>query len=227
MILLKEVEQKAILTEQLSRFLAPHVVDKMAKRANLVQTRRKAVGTIIFADIRGFTNFSEAYGASEVVDLLNDYFDRLVRIVFKYEGVVDKYIGDALMAVFGTLEDETDPEYRSVAAALEFITAIADMNRERKVMGKHPISIGVGVNTGELVTGFIGCAQRLEYTSIGDTVNTSSRICSMAGKDEVLISETTYQAVRDWVNVRPVGMRQFKGKTQEVMVYQAIGIRSK
>ncbi|KAI9343067.1 hypothetical protein DFJ73DRAFT_524033 [Zopfochytrium polystomum] len=227
MILLNEVEQKAILTEQLSRFLAPHVVDKMAKRANLVQSRRKAVGTILFADIRGFTNFSEAHGAAEVVDLLNDYFERLVRIVFKYEGVVDKYIGDALMAVFGTLEDEVDSEYRSVAAALEFIDAINEMNKERSAQGKPPISIGVGVNTGELVTGFIGSPQRLEYTSIGDTVNTSSRICSMAGKDQVLISDTTYQQIKDLVVVNQVGYRQFKGKTQEVMVYQALSIKKK
>lgn len=224
MVLLKEVEQKAVLTEQLSRFLAPHVVDKMAKRANLVQSRRKTVGTIIFADIRGFTNFSEAYGASEVVDLLNDFFERLVRIVFKYEGVVDKYIGDALMAAFGTLEDEKDAEYRSVAAALEFIEAINEMNEERKTKGKEPIQVGVGVNTGEVVTGFIGSTQRLEYTSIGDTVNTSSRICSMAGKDQVLISETTYQPIKGLLTVNPVGLRQFKGKKQEVMVYEAISI---
>ncbi|KAI9331254.1 hypothetical protein DFJ73DRAFT_85730 [Zopfochytrium polystomum] len=228
MILVKEVEQKARITEQLSRFLAPHVVDKMAQRGNLIHSSgREITGTIIFVDIRGFTNFSEAHGPTEVVDLLNDYFERLVRIVFKYEGVVDKYIGDALMAVFGTLDEETDAEYRSVATALEFVQTINDMNEDRRRQGKEPISIGVGVNTGELLAGFIGCAQRLEYTCIGDTVNTSSRICSMAEKDQVLISEMTYQAVKNLVNVRPVGYRQFKGKTQEVMVYEALSLKKK
>ncbi|KAJ3194269.1 hypothetical protein HK101_003114 [Irineochytrium annulatum] len=227
-ILIKEVEQKAKITEQLSRFLAPHVVDRMTSRGNPIQRGgRELVGTIIFADIRGFTNLSEKVGPQEVVNLLNDYFERLVDIVFKYEGVVDKYIGDALMAVFGSMEDETDAEWRSVAAALEFKEGMREMNDERKRQGKDIISIGVGVNTGELLCGFIGSSQRLEYTCIGDTVNTTSRICDMSSKDQILISETTYQAVKEWVVAEPVGYRQFKGKTTEVMVYEAISIRPK
>ncbi|KAJ3078423.1 hypothetical protein HK102_004522 [Quaeritorhiza haematococci] len=225
-ILIKEVETKARITEQLSRFLAPHVVDRMVNRTEIIRKGgREIVGTIIFADIRGFTNLSEACGPSEVVNLLNDYFERLVRIVFKYDGVVDKYIGDALMAVFGTLEEEQDAEFRSVAAALEFTKAMSEMNEERRRAGKNPISIGVGVNTGELLAGFIGCSQRLEYTCIGDTVNTSSRICSMAEKDQVLISQYTYEPIKDRIIARPVGYRQFKGKQKEVMVYEALGIK--
>ncbi|KAJ3291532.1 hypothetical protein HDU76_007260 [Blyttiomyces sp. JEL0837] len=227
MLLIKEVEQKARITEQLSRFLAPHVVDKMAQRNLISSSGRELVGTIIFVDIRGFTNFSEKVGPAEVVNLLNDYFERLVRIVFKYEGVVDKYIGDALMAVFGTLEEEKDAEYRSVAAALEFKTTIKEMNEDRVRRGKEAISIGVGVNTGELVAGFIGSIQRLEYTCIGDTVNTSSRICDMAKQDQVYISETTYEAIKDYVTVEPVGYRQFKGKRKEVMIYEALAIKPK
>jgi adenylate cyclase len=150
---------------------------------------------------------------------------QLVKIVFKWDGVVDKFIGDALMAVFGTLEGEGDAEYRATAAAIEFKRALHDMNTERARSGKEAISIGVGVNTGVLLAGFIGSAQRLEYTCIGDTVNTSSRICSMAERDQVLISESTYLVVRDRVNVVPVGLRQFKGKETEVMVYEARGLR--
>jgi adenylate cyclase len=172
---------------------------------------RLITGTIIFVDIRGFTKLSEkAGGPSEVVDMLNDYFERvfpyhpnsqLVKCVFKYDGVVDKYIGDALMAVFGTLEDEKEAEFRAVGAALEFITAIAEMNEERARARLPKITIGVGVNTGELVAGFIGCSKRLEYTCIGDTVNTSSRICDVAEPNQVLISETTYEAVKDRIQV--------------------------
>ncbi|KAJ3201111.1 hypothetical protein HDU82_008355, partial [Entophlyctis luteolus] len=185
MILMREVETKARITEQLSRFLPPHVVEKMAERGNIIQrSGREMVGTIVFVDIRGFTNLSENMGPGEVVNILNDYFERLVRVVFKYEGVVDKYIGDALMAVFGTLDEETDSEYRSVAAAMEYIETMRDMNEARARQHKSPINIGVGVNTGNLLAGFIGCAQRLEYTCIGDTVNTSSRICDMAKSDQ-------------------------------------------
>ncbi|KAJ3382689.1 hypothetical protein HDU84_004111, partial [Entophlyctis sp. JEL0112] len=216
MILMREVETKARITEQLSRFLPPHVVEKMAERGNIIQrSGREMVGTIVFVDIRGFTNLSENMGPGEVVNILNDYFERLVRVVFKYEGVVDKYIGDALMAVFGTLDEETDSEYRSVAAAMEYIETMRDMNEARARQHKSPINIGVGVNTGNLLAGFIGCAQRLEYTCIGDTVNTSSRICDMAKSDQVLISEFTYEHIKDWVTVQPVGYRQFKGKKKE------------
>ncbi|KAJ3028395.1 UNVERIFIED_CONTAM: hypothetical protein HDU68_001789 [Siphonaria sp. JEL0065] len=229
MILMREVETKARITEQLSRFLPPHVVDKMAERGgSLIQrSGREMVGTIVFVDIRGFTNLSESIGPAEVVNILNDYFERLVRVVFKYEGVVDKYIGDALMAVFGTLDEETDAEYRSVATALEFVETIRDMNDGRIRQGKVPIKIGVGVNTGNLLAGFIGSAQRLEYTCIGDTVNTSSRICDMATNDQVLISEFTYDRVKPWVKADPVGYRQFKGKKKEVMIYQVHSIEKK
>ncbi|RKP04200.1 hypothetical protein CXG81DRAFT_8565 [Caulochytrium protostelioides] len=224
--LVKEVENKARMTEQLSRFLPPHVVYRMTTRNEIIRKGgREISGTIIFADIRGFTQLSERSPPAEIVALLNDYFERLVRIVFKYEGVVDKYIGDALMATFGTLEEETDAEFRSVAAALEFKTTLQEMNMERAARGQEAVAIGVGVNTGPLLAGFIGCSQRLEYTCIGDTVNTSSRICSMAQADQVLISDETYALVRDRILARPVGSRQFKGKTREVMVYEALGFK--
>ncbi|KAI9203358.1 nucleotide cyclase [Polychytrium aggregatum] len=224
-ILIKEVEQKARITEQLSRFLAPHVVDRMVNRSDISRSGgRELVGTIVFVDIRGFTHLSETCEPSEVVSLLNDYFERLVRIVFKYEGVVDKYIGDALMAVFGTLEGEVDAEYRSVAAGIEFVKAIDVMSEERQRIGKAPISIGVGINTGEILAGFIGCSQRLEYTCIGDAVNTSSRICDSAKSGQVLISETTYEFVKDRIECRPIGSQHFKGKTREVMIYEAVRV---
>ncbi|KAJ3033092.1 hypothetical protein HDV00_006737 [Rhizophlyctis rosea] len=228
-ILVKEVEMKARVEEQLSRFLPGHVVERLMeggrKGGEIIRKGgRMTEGTIVFVDIRGFTNLSEKCGTGEVVNLLNDYFERLVKIVFKYEGVVDKYIGDALMAAFGTLDHETDSEYRAVAASLEFVQAIEEMNVGRVRDGKEAIKIGVGVNTGELLAGFIGSQQRLEYTCIGDTVNTSSRICSMASVNQVLISETTYRAVKGRVEVESVGMRQFKGKQKEVMVYEATGL---
>ncbi|KAI8621866.1 nucleotide cyclase [Chytriomyces sp. MP71] len=228
MILMREVETKARITEQLSRFLPPHVVEKMAERGGLIQrSGREMVGTLVFVDIRGFTNLSESIGPGEVVNMLNDYFERLVRVVFKYEGIVDKYIGDCLMAVFGTLDEEVDSEYRSVAAAMEFIDTISEMNEDRARRGKEPIKIGVGVNTGNLLAGFIGCAQRLEYTCIGDAVNTASRLCDAAAKDQVLISEDTYQRVKQWVKVEPVGPKKFKGKVNEVMTYQVLSIDPK
>lgn len=147
-----------------------------------------------------------------------------MKSVFKFDGVVDKYIGDALMAVFGTLEDEKEAEFRAVGAALEFISVISEMNEERRRAGKKSITIGVGVNTGELVAGFIGCSKRLEFTCIGDTVNTASRICDCAEPNQVLISESTYEAVKDRIEADDEGGRMFKGKKKEVRVYEAKGL---
>ncbi|TPX32988.1 hypothetical protein SmJEL517_g04037 [Synchytrium microbalum] len=229
-ILVKEVQNKARLTENLSRFLSPHVVLKMTEKDGIHAIRRgggrETMGTIVFVDIRGFTNMSEKSPAADVVELLNEYFERLVKVVFNYDGVVDKYIGDALMATFGTLQGETDAEFRAVCAALDFRRQIAELNMERKRQNKQPIVIGVGVNTGSCLAGFIGCSSRLEYTVIGDSVNTSSRICSMAGENQVLIAESTYESVKNRVESRFLGKKKLKGKIHDVGVYEVITARA-
>ncbi|KAJ3304525.1 hypothetical protein HDV03_002734 [Kappamyces sp. JEL0829] len=223
MNLIREVEAKVKITEQLSRFLPPHVVEKMTNRSELIRKGgREMVGTVVFADIRGFTVLSEKSTTTEVVMLLNEYFERLVKIVFKYDGIVDKYIGDCIMAVFGTLEDQAEAEYRATMAGIEFQQAIADMNDERVRNRKFPISVGVGINTGLLLAGFIGSSQRLEYTVIGDTVNTSSRICDSCAGDAVYISESTYQRVQNAIVCKPVGPKQVKGKREPIMIYEAM-----
>lgn len=146
--------------------------------------------------------------------------------------MVDKYIGDALMAVFGTLEDDMNAEFRAVQAAFEFKQAIKDMNEDRARFNKEPISIGVGVNTGtlainlgDMLAGFIGSSLRLEYTVIGDNVNISSRICAMSSKNQILISEYTYEHVAHLIEAVQVGSRQFKGKEREVMVWEVLSIK--
>lgn len=128
------------------------------------------------------------------------------------------------MAVFGTLENEKDGEFRAVGAALDFITAIGEMNADRARAKLPKISIGVGVNTGELVAGFIGCSKRLEYTCIGDTVNTASRICDAAEPNQVLISERTYDCVKGRIQTVDAGTKKFKGKEKETQLYEALGM---
>ncbi|KAJ1512369.1 hypothetical protein HMI54_008474 [Coelomomyces lativittatus] len=227
--LFAQLQTEIRVTEQLQRFLPPQVISRMVKKEEVIRKGGCEMnGTIIFADIRGFTNLSEKSSPSEVFDLLNDYFERLVQIVFKYNGVVDKFIGDELMAVFGTLDDPTadltPSVLNSVHAALEFKTAIALMNEERVKQHQLPIAIGVGLNTGRLMSGFMGSSQRLEYTCIGDTVNLASRICGYASADQVLLSEETAKYIKGRIDVRFVGARQFKGKEKETRVYEAIGI---
>jgi adenylate cyclase len=222
--LIKDIEKEVTIREQLGRFLAPPVVENVIKNGeeHIKKGGIRTTGTILFADIRSFTEFSEKSTPEEVVELLNDFFERLVNIVFKYDGILDKYIGDCIMAQFGTLPDQMESEYKACCAALEFKEAVAEMNKERGIRGCEPISIGVGVNTGPLVAGFIGSSKRLEYTSIGDTVNTSSRICSLADKDQVLISESTLRFVAHRFETRFVDQKQFKGKTKEVRVFEIV-----
>lgn len=221
--LVRQIEEEAKTRMQLNRFLPPHVVEEMVAGGGkpIQKGGRELEASVVFCDIRGFTGISESHGPQEVVDLLNDYFERLVEVVFKRHGVLDKFIGDALMASWGTI-DGTEPvesTYNCVAAAIEFRDTIRDLNMERQEQGQDPIRMGVGVNTGKLVAGYMGAKRRLEYTVIGDTVNTASRLCGLADGDQVIIAESTYKLVKDRVEARYLGLRQVKGKEREVGVY--------
>ncbi len=225
--LVRQIEEETKTRGQLSRFLPPHVVEEMIQgRGRPIQKGgREVEASVVFCDIRGFTSMSEtAGGPQDVVDLLNEYFERLVEVVFNFHGVLDKFIGDALMASWGAIEDEKkdDAVFNCVAAAIEFRDVIRELNEERAARGKEPIKMGVGVNTGRLVAGYMGSRRRLEFTVIGDTVNTASRLCSLAGGDQVLISEATYQPVAERIEAKYLGTRQVKGKEQGVGVYEVL-----
>ena len=226
--LLRKVEEDAKTRNQLSRFLAPHIVEQMVndKGQAIVKGGREVTASVLFCDIRGFTAMSEAAGGpQDIVDLLNDYFERLVEVVFEYHGVVDKYIGDALMAHWGTLSQDENPTINAVAAAVGFRDAIRQFNAERVAEGLMPIGMGVGVNSGPLVAGYMGAKKRLEYTVIGDTVNTASRLCGLAEPDQVVISAATLSEIRDLVEVEYLGTKKVKGKEQGVEAYQVLSIR--
>ena len=227
--LLRQVEQEAQTRGQLQRFLPPHVVDEMVKGGGrpIKKGGREIEATVVFCDIRGFTSLSESVGPQEVVELLNEYFERLVEIVFRRNGVLDKFIGDALMASWGTLEgDDTQATaFEAVRAAVEFRDAIRQLNAEREESGQMPIRMGVGVNTGRLVAGYMGAKRRLEFTVIGDTVNTASRLCGIAEGDQVLVSEATRRHVAERIEARYLGNRQMKGREQGVEVHEVTRVR--
>ncbi|EPZ32486.1 adenylyl cyclase [Rozella allomycis CSF55] len=211
--------------DQMNRFLPPQIVEKMLNNDEFINTEgSQRNGTVIFADIRGFTNMSEKSHPQEIVNLLNEYFERLVACVFKWGGLLDKYIGDALMATFGSLEAEEDSIFRAVAAACDMRQSMEEFNKHRKESGLEPVNVGIGVNTGPLIAGFIGCQQRLEYTCIGDTVNTASRICGKAAPGQVLISESTRAEICDQVVCSFAGSHIFKGKEVEVKVFEVLEV---
>src|SRR5262249_13653303 len=160
--------------------LSPNLVEQVVRgqlQLERVGTTREV--TILFADIRGFTSMSESRPAEEIVGMLNEYFEVMVDVLFKFDGTLDKFVGDEIMALFGAPVALPDAPTTAVLCALEMLRALNDFNRTRSSERQEPIRIGIGVNTGQVVTGAIGSSRALQYTAIGDAVNTASRLCNL------------------------------------------------
>ncbi|MBX0327124.1 FHA domain-containing protein [Oscillochloris sp. ZM17-4] len=229
--LTEELRQQGQLRQNLERFLSPNVAQRLsiyvAQYGKLWEAQEQIV-SVLFADVKGFTSLSERLSPHEVQDLLNEYLHEMTEVIFRYNGTVDKYIGDGIMAIFGAprLPDEpVDDQHamRSVAAALEMQAA-----QKRLVDKWEPskaFSIRIGVNTGMTYTGFFGTRHRLEYTAIGDTVNTASRLESAAEPGSVFIGEDTAEMVRASFALQEMGKLQLKGKQQLVMAFKVLGAK--
>ncbi|MGN0691952.1 MAG: adenylate/guanylate cyclase domain-containing protein, partial [Oscillospiraceae bacterium] len=208
------------------KYVAPQVVEEIAKKGGYHirlggENRNIAV---LFVDIRGFTPMSESLEPEQVVDILNSYLNLTTNSIFANGGTLDKFIGDATMAVFNAPFDLDDYVYRAVKTAWDIVSggnAIESKFLER--YGKS-VSFGVGVNCGPAVVGNIGCDFRMDYTAIGDTVNTAARLEANAKRGQVLISESVYEQVKDRVTVEPIGEIPLKGKSKGVFVYSLTGI---
>ncbi len=182
--------------------------------------------TILFSDIRSFTTLSEKMDPQQLVGLLNEYFTEMVGIVMDEDGVVDKYIGDAIMAVFGAPVPKPEDAVNAVRAAVLMRKALRHLNERLEARGIPPLRTGIGIHTGPVVAGNIGSERRMEYTVIGDAVNLASRLESNT-KDlgvNVLISEDTYARVKDAIVARPVKEITVKGRKQPVMTYEVLGL---
>jgi len=180
--------------------------------------------TILFSDIRSFTTISETMDAQTLVGLLNEYFTEMVSIIMKHGGVVDKYIGDAIMAVFGAPVPTPDDAANAVRAAIDMRAALTRLNKRLVARGVQPLRTGIGIHTGEVVAGNIGSEERMEYTVIGDPVNVASRLesCTKDVGVDKLISETTYERTKDFVTARPVEQLSVKGRAEPVKAYELI-----
>jgi adenylate cyclase len=170
---------------------------------------------------------SEQMEPHQVVDFLNDYFSEMVEAVFEYGVILDKFMGDGMLAVFGTFGDQPDHARRAVMTALKMKALLAKINGHRSMNGKPPINIGIGVHTDEVVTGNIGSQRRLEYTVVGDGVNTTSRVESLNKlfNTNILITHSTYLEVADAFECRLMPEAQAKGKTAVLKVYEVISIK--
>jgi class 3 adenylate cyclase len=213
--------------EVFGRYIATQVSDKILHgEANLGGESRRV--SILFSDIRNFTTMSEQMTPQQVVTFLNDYFSEMVDAVFEQNGILDKFLGDGLMAIFGAFGDDHDHPRRAVLAALRMQALLAKLNGERAMAGKPAIAIGIGIHTDEVILGNIGSRKRLEYTVVGDGVNTSSRLQGLNKEfgTTILISETTYDAVKDDFECRPMPDAQLRGKVRELKFFEVISVRT-
>ncbi|MCG6924236.1 MAG: FHA domain-containing protein [Acidobacteria bacterium] len=209
--------------ERLGRFLSPQVTNRILAASD---TQESALGapevrevSVLFADISGFTPLSERMSPSAVALLLNDYLSRMTDVIFKYEGTLDKYLGDGIMAVFGAPLDMPDHAARAIRAALEMQERVGEWNAERPEGPE--ILVRIGINTGKAVAGEIGSVNKMEYTVLGDTVNTASRLESgVARPGSVVVGEQTRESVGDEFELEPLGTFSLKGKEKEVRVYE-------
>jgi len=220
----EQIREEERIRNRLERFHSPQVIDMILKGGQEtlddMMEPKDVTATVLFADINGFTALAERMPPREVNLILNDFFSRMTDILFQYDGTLDKYIGDGLMAVFGAPMEKEDDAERAIRAAQEMMQALGAMMagspEERK------FSIRIGINTGIVVAGNIGSPKRMDYTVIGDAVNTASRLESIAQPNQILIGEETYERVQGKFNIRSVGPRKVKGKTLEVMVYEVL-----
>ena len=230
LVVLEDISQEKRMKTTLYRYMTPRVAEQVMALGDdaLMVGERKEV-TILFSDIRGYTTLTENLGAAEVVSLLNQYFETMVEAVFNYEGTLDKFIGDALMAVFGAPLPLTENHaWRAIQAALDMRRRLADFNHRRFVEKQPQIHIGVGISSGEVVSGNIGSQKRMDYTVIGDGVNLSSRLEGVT-KDygcDIIISEFTYKLCCDRIWVRELDKVRVKGKNQPVKIYELLDERT-
>lgn len=220
-----KVVEAEMKRQEFGRFLSPAIVDKIMAEEKAVELggQRARVSTL-FCDIRGFTNTAERISPVELVALLNEYFTAMTEIIFQYQGTLDKYVGDEIMAIFGAPVPIENDALAAVSAAVAIQALNAELNEVRKNQGRTVIQLGIGIDSGEVTAGYFGSPMRMEYTVMGDRVNTASRFCGMAEAGQVVVGEETWRSIEGKVEGRHIGSVRLKGKELEVNAYEVIAI---
>jgi len=208
--------------ELFQKMVSPAVIERLNPNQLKLGGDRQNV-TCIFADIRGFTNFSEYLDPVQLLDVLNRYLGAAADAVLLHEGTLDKFLGDAVMAIFNAPEQQEDHTIRAVRAALQMRNDILALHEV--MQPQYRLSFGIAINVGEAVVGLVGTKQRVDYTAIGDTINTAKRIQENAKAGQILLSETAYDNVKDQVIVVPLEPMKVKGRVQPVQVYELMGMK--
>lgn len=223
---IEKLEKKRVM-KAFERYVAPEVVKELGKDASFESRlggERRDIA-VLFVDIRGFTTMSESLQPEQVVDILNEYLNLTSQSIFNNQGTLDKFIGDATMAVFNAPMDLEDYVYKAVCAANDMRKGAEVLEKKLTEQFGNSVQFGIGVNCGPAIVGNIGSEKRMDYTAIGDTVNTAARLESNAKRGEILISEAVYERIKDRIEVEPVGELSLKGKSQKIATYRLLKIK--
>ncbi len=216
------------IRETFGRYLSSKVVDEILEspKGRQIGGTRKTI-TVLMADLRGFTSLSETRDPEEMVQLLNRFLEKMSVIIHKYDGIIDEIIGDSILAIFGAPEShDNDPE-RAVVCALEMQNSLIPLNNEILAEGYPPLEMGIGINTGTVIVGNIGSELRMKYGIVGAAVNTAARIESNSIGGQVLVGESTYNHVRDYVKADPAQTAMMKGMKKPLVFYSVFAIESR
>ena len=220
----RDIALKEKIKDSFGRYVTPEIVEMIL--ANPSDTWMKASlkeATVIFTDIRGFTTLSEDKKPEHIVEMLNEHFTQITEIIIRHGGHIDKFLGDAVMAVFGTTKENHSHAKDAAKAALDIMGRIEEDALKHKGPEK-PLRIGIGINTGKMVSGNLGSQKKMEYTVIGDNVNIASRLTSMAVPGEILVGEQTYDELNKLndFKFKEKGLIPIKGKKNKIQVYKLI-----
>ncbi len=214
------LRKKELLEDSFGRYVSPEIAEMIfqSSAGPWLEPRRHEV-TVLFVDIRGYTPYAERTPPAVVIEMLNQFFGLATEAIIRNGGFISKFLGDAIMAIFGAPAPQPDQSYRAALAALEIQSGVEEFNRKRLAEGKGPIVVGIGINHGDVVAGSVGSTARMEYTVVGDAVNVASRLTAAAKGGEILIGRTALEPAADRLQARPLPPLQVKGKAEPLEVF--------
>lgn len=228
LVVMEDISKEKRLKNTMYRYMTQELAERLMQNSESAKLGgdRKEV-SVLFSDIRGYTTLTENMPPEAVVEMLNEYFEQMVEAIFRFKGTLDKYIGDAIMAVFGSPLQLEDHAWCAVQAAVEMRHRLVEFNTKRKANHQNTIAIGIGINTDSVISGNIGSSKRMEFTAIGDGVNLGSRLegASKQYGCDIVISDRTYFACKNRIWARELDCIRVKGKTEPVSIFELVGIR--
>jgi adenylate cyclase len=224
--LVTRIEKEAQTRAQFSRLIPPAVVEQVVKgELKLDRGGRLSEITMLYSDIRGFTKMAEGRPPADVVNTLNEYFEVMVDVLFQHSGTLDKFVGDEIIGLFGAPLPIEDAPLKAATCALAMMKGLEEFNHTRAAENLDPIHIGIGINTGRVITGAIGSTRAMQYTAIGDAMNMASRLVGHAKPGEIILSAETYNKIAYQVEAEPLGLIELKGIAKPQKLYRLIDLK--